>query len=73
MATIELTIPAGKLDRVIHGLCVVGGFIGEGEETAENAKATVIAYVRRSVLNVETQDAERAAAAGVTADDGLAS
>ncbi len=72
MATIEITIPAGKLDRVIHGLCVVGGYIGEGEETAENAKKAVIAFIVRSVKNTEIQDAERAAAKDIVADDSLA-
>ncbi len=67
MATIELTIPAGKLDRVIHALCVKGGF----EEA--NAKEALIKIIRHKVWQVETQEAEAVAADGVIPDDGLAS
>jgi len=67
MATIELTIPAGKLDRVIHGLCAREGL----EDTAANAKLVLIEYIKRQVWRIETQEAE--AAVQVEPDDGLAS
>ncbi len=70
MATIEITIPAGKLDRVIHALCVRGGF---ADETAANAKEALIKIIRHKVWQVETQEAEAIAADGVIPDDGLAS
>ena len=70
MATIELTIPAGKLDRVIHALCVAGGF---EDETAANAKEALRNFIRRTVWRVETQDAEQAAAEAVIHDDDLTS
>jgi len=68
MATIELTIPAGKLDRVVHALCVAGGF---EDETAANAKTALRNFIRRTVWRVETQEAE--AAAAVAYDDDLTS
>lgn len=70
MATIELTIPAGKLNRVIKALCVTGGF---EEQNAANAKQALINIIKHKVWQVETQEAEATAAAGVTPDDGLAS
>lgn len=68
MADITLTIPVDKEDRVIHALCVS---VGEEDETAANAKAALIAHIKKVVWRVETQEAE--AAAAVDADDGLVS
>ncbi len=68
MAKIELTIPAGKIDRVVHALCVAAGF---EDETSANAKQALIDHVKRTVWRVETQDAERAAADTIIRDDKL--
>ncbi len=68
MATIELTIPAGKLNRVQHALCVRGGF---EEETAANAGEALRQIIKHIVWQIETQEAE--AAVQVEADDGLTS
>jgi len=70
MATIELTIPAGKLDRVIHGLCATAGIAVEDESAAE-AKTALIRYIKRAVWRIETQEAE--AAVAIIPDDGLVS
>jgi len=67
MPEIKLTIPAGKLDRVIHALCKAGGY---EVESPANAKKAVIDHIRRTVWRVETQDAE--AAVAVDRDDNLA-
>lgn len=68
MTEIRLTIPAGKVQRVIHALCVAGGF---ENETAANAKKALIDHIKRTVWRVETQEAEAAAANLITADDGV--
>jgi len=68
MADITLTIPAGKLDRVIHGICAAAGIAVE-DESAANAKTALIAHIKHIVWRVETQEAEVAAA--VAPDDGL--
>ncbi len=66
MAKITLNIPAGKVARVIHALCVAGGY---ETENAANAKKALIAHVKTVVWRVETQEAE--AAAAIPKDDGL--
>jgi len=66
MAKIVLTIPAGKVARVIHALSVAGGY---ETETPGNAKKALIDHIKRTVWRVETQEAEEAAA--VAQDDGL--
>jgi len=66
MAEIKLTIPASKVARVIHALCVAGGF---GDETPKNAKKALISHIKTVVWRVETQEAE--AAAAIPQDDGL--
>ena len=68
MPEIRLTIPADKIDRVVHALCKAGGY---EDETPANAKKAVIDHVKRTVWRVETQDDE--AAVQVTADDDLTS
>jgi len=68
MAKIELTIPASKVARVIHALCVAAGY---EDETAANAKKALIAHMKTVVWRIETQEAEQAAADTVTADDGI--
>ncbi len=70
MATIEITIPAGKLNRVIHALCKAGGY---EDETAANAKEAIRDIIKHTVWRIETQDAEAAASDTVTADDDLTS
>lgn len=70
MPEIKLTIPAGKVQRVIHALCKEGGF---EDETAANAKEALRKHIRQVVWRVETQDAERTAAESVTHDDDLTS
>jgi len=68
MAKIEINIPAGKVQRVIHALSVAGGY---ETENAANAKKALIDHIKRTVWRVETQEAEAAAANLVTADDGI--
>jgi len=68
MAKIELTIPASKVARVIHALCIAGGF---EDETAKNAKRAVIDHIKRTVWRIETQEAETAAANKIVTDDGI--
>ena len=46
MAKIELTIPAAKLDRVVHALCKAASF---EDETAANAKQALIDHITRTV------------------------
>jgi hypothetical protein len=70
MADITITIPAGKVTRVVHALCKAGGY--EVEDVA-NAKEALLDHIKRTVWRVETQDAEAAAADTVTADDTIAS
>ena len=67
MAEIKLTIPAGKLNRVVHALCVREGL----EETPANAKQVLIQFIKREVWRVETREAE--AAVAVPEDDALVS
>ncbi len=69
MPKIELTIPAGKIDRIVHALCKAGGF---EDETPKNAKQAIIDHIKRIVWRVETQEAEQAASETVTVDDKLA-
>jgi hypothetical protein len=66
MATIELVIPVDKEARVIHALCVSGGF---AVENAANAREALINHLKKVVWRVETQEAE--AAVAVAVDDGL--
>ena len=68
MPEIRLTIPAGKINRVVHALCKAGGY---DDETPANAKKAIIDHIKRTVWRVETQEAE--AAVQVTADDDLTS
>ena len=69
MPDIKLTIPAGKIDRVVHALCVASAY---EKENAANAKQALIDHIRRTVWRVETQDVEQAAADTVVRDDDLA-
>ena len=64
MAEITITIPAGKVARVIHALCQ-----GQETEDAATAKQAVVAWIKHRVWQVETQEAE--AAAAVDRDDDL--
>jgi len=68
MAEIKITIPAGKVQRVVHALCKAGGY---ETENAANAKKALIDHIKRTVWRVETQEAEAAAADTVIADDGI--
>ena len=57
MPDITLTIPTKQAARVIHALCVAGG---KPEEDAANAREAVIEFIKATVHNVETSEAEQA-------------
>ena len=58
MAQITLTVPDQHVARVVHALCVAGG---HETENVQNAKQTIVGYVKATVRNVESAEAERAA------------
>ena len=66
MATITLTIPSAAVPRVVHALCAAGGY---PNETDENAKKTVVEFIKATVRNVESGEAERAALAALAEPD----
>lgn len=45
MPEIKLTIPAGKIDRIVHALCVAAGY---EDETPSNAKQAIIDHIGRT-------------------------
>ena len=57
MADITLTIPTEHLPRVVHALCKAYGL----DETGPNAKEAVINFIKATVHNIETSEAEQAA------------
>lgn len=56
MATVTLTIPTAAMPRVVHALCKSAGL----DESPANAKKAIIEHIRRTVRNVEMQEAEQA-------------
>ena len=56
MATITLTIPADKVDRVVHALCAASGLA----ESPANAKQAIINWIKVTTANVERSEAEAA-------------
>ena len=66
MADITITIPTDKVARVVHALCQ-----GQEQEDAATAKAVLVSYIKHRVWQVETQEAE--AAAAVDVDDEIVS
>ena len=54
MASITLTIPADKVNRVVHALCAGAG---NPVENPANAKQAIIDWIRTTVANVETSEA----------------
>ena len=72
MAEITINIPQDKVQRVIHALCQ-NAVDEEGQpvEDAATAKAAVVSWIRHRVWQVETQEAE--AAAAVDVDDEIVS
>ena len=56
MATITLTIPADKVDRVVHALCAAAAL----PETSANAKQAIINWIKVTTANVERSEAEAA-------------
>ena len=72
MAEITINIPAGKVTRVVHALCQGKVDIdGNPIESAAIAKDVLVDYIKHRVWQVETQEAE--AAAAVEQDDELVS
>lgn len=59
MASITINVPDQHVNRVIHALCVAGV---HDEENAANAKATVVAWIKNTVRDIERQEAAQAAA-----------
>ena len=72
MADITINIPTDKVARVVHALCQ-NAVDEEGApvEDAATAKAAVVAWIKHRVWQVETQEAE--AAAAVDRDDEIVS
>lgn len=66
MASININIPDQHVARVVHALCAAGGY---SEETAANAKASLMEMIKRHVHNVERSEAERAAVEAVADPD----
>ena len=65
MATITLTIPADKVNRVVHALCAAAG---NPVETPANAKAAIMDWIKTTTANVERSEAEAARPAIVEPD-----
>ena len=66
MAEIILTIPTEHVPRVVHALCKA---YGKDPENAANAKEAVIGFIRATVRNVESAEAERSALDVLTEPD----
>lgn len=62
MAAITITIPDEHLARVRHALTTDAGV----EDTAANAKAVVVDYIKAVVRRVENREAQEAALAAIT-------
>lgn len=72
MADFTLTIPDDQVDRVVEALCHASGYAGDPQDTKATrdcARAHVVAYVRRTVAQVEQEKAMAAAMAAVTTND----
>ena len=65
MASITLTIPPDKVNRVVHALCAAAG---NPVENAANAKQAIIDWIRTTVTNVETSEALAAQPVPATPD-----
>jgi len=72
MPEVKINIPADKVQRVIHALCQgAEDENGVPVEDVATAKKAIIAFIKHRVWQVETQEAE--AAAAVDQDDDLVS
>lgn len=72
MADFTLTIPDDQVDRVVEALCHASGYAGDPQDdkaARECARAYVVQFVRRTVVQVEQEKAMAAAMASVPAAD----
>ena len=67
MATLSITVAPGDVNRVIHALCLAGGFDVSGIPATDmaNALAAVKALIANTVQNVNMNQAQQVALSAV--------
>lgn len=68
MAEITFTVPNSQVKRMVDAMCTAGGYAGDPSDQAarrEFARDMVREYVRRTVLQVERENAAAEAMASV--------
>lgn len=71
MAEFVIVIPNAQVNRAVNALCALGGYAGDPDDREarrEHARAMVAEYIRRTVLQVEREQAVTAAMSAVVVD-----
>lgn len=68
MPNVTINIPDQHVQRVVHALCVRGG---HAEESAANAKLTLLNEIKRIVHDVEYNESLQQVQAGRESTDGI--